>query len=120
MWLYNQSNGQLSHDGQLVAVGYSGFGPWKNYPDGAHLANLGPIPCGVWDMGLVIDSTPLHGPFVIPLLPAEGTDTFGRSGFLIHGESLHDPGQASHGCVILPRWVRVQMGQSEDKQLEVV
>jgi hypothetical protein len=120
MWLYNQTNGQLSHDGALVAVGYSGFGYGKNNHGAQALANIGPIPVGSWEIGDIIDSTPLHGPFVLPLTPFGGTNTFGRSGFLIHGESIEAPGCASRGCIILPRWVRAQMGQSSDKGLEVV
>jgi hypothetical protein len=104
----------------LVAVGYSGFGYGKNNPKCEEVPNVGPIPRGLWDMGDMIESTLLHGPYVIPLLPRGETETFGRSGFLIHGESIHAPGEASYGCMVQMRWVRVQMGQSEDKTLEVV
>ena len=120
MWTYNQQNGQLSHNGKLVAVGYSGFEANKNNPAAESIRNEGPIPRGLWEIGDMIESTVSHGPFVLPLIPCEGTDTFGRSGFLIHGESVHAPGSASFGCVIQPRWVRVQMGHSADKQLQVV
>jgi hypothetical protein len=54
------------------------------------------------------------------LIPKEGTDTFGRSGFLIHGDSVAMPGTASHGCIILSRDLREQISASGDNQLEVV
>src|ERR1035438_5538324 len=37
------------------------------------------------------------------LTPESGTNTFGREGFLIHGDSVQNPGTASHGCIILPQ-----------------
>jgi hypothetical protein len=51
------------------------------------------------------------------LAPAVGTDTFGRSAFLIHGDNLTHT--ASHGCIILRREVRVQINQSTDRELIV-
>jgi hypothetical protein len=54
------------------------------------------------------------------LTPEPGTDTLGRDGFLIHGDSVENPGTASHGCIILPRAVRDQISASGDKQIQVV
>mgnify|MGYP001549603940 CR=1 FL=1 len=34
--------------------------------------------------------------------PDNGNEMFGRSGFLIHGDSKKRPGEASNGCIILP------------------
>jgi hypothetical protein len=48
-------------------------------------------------------NTAKHGPYVLRLEPASGTDTFGRSGFLMHGDSKKSPGCAFEGCVIMPR-----------------
>ena len=61
-----------------------------------------------------------HGPCVLRLEPSAQTDTRGRSGFLIHGDSKTQPGTASHGCIILPRVVREQVWQSGDRDLEVL
>ena len=55
---------------------------------------------------------------VFCLTPDADTEMFGRAGMLGHGESIHAPGEASHGCLILPRWVRVQMA-GEDRRLTV-
>jgi len=57
---------------------------------------------------------------VLKLNPAPSTDTHGRGGFLMHGDSKEHPGSASHGCVILPRAVREEVWNSGDRELEVV
>ena len=54
------------------------------------------------------------------LKPCADTPTFGRDGFLLHGDSKESPGRASHGCVIMPRSVREQVWKSGDRDLEVV
>src|SRR5581483_10402667 len=98
MWVYTQLNGDISHDDEHVGFGYSGFGEGKNDPTDEEKVGIGPIPIGRWIIGEPHD-TPTHGPYVMPLTPAMDTQTFGRSGFLIHGDSLERPGQASHGCI---------------------
>ena len=87
MWIYDQLSGGLSQDGQRVATGYSGFGPGKNNPDMENVPDVGPIPRGVYDIGPMHDTT-THGPHVMALTPEPGTDTLGRDGFLIHGDSV--------------------------------
>jgi hypothetical protein len=52
--------------------------------------------------------------------PIDETDTFGRSEFRIHGDSISNPGAASHGCVILNRIVRNQISDSGDELLRVL
>jgi hypothetical protein len=119
-WTYNQANGALSHQGQLVTSdGYSGFGLGKNNPSLQGEPNVGPIPVGSYAIGDEIQSE-LLGPVALPLEPLAGTDTLGRGGFWIHGDSIQHPGSASHGCVILPRPVRLGISQSDDKVLQVV
>jgi hypothetical protein len=54
------------------------------------------------------------------LTPANGTHNYGRSGFLIHGDSIEHPGQASNGCIIERLPVRNQISSSGDRILEVV
>jgi hypothetical protein len=120
MWTYAQSTGELHHNGRLVGGGYSGFDNGKNNPAMQAVANLGPIPQGDWTIVGPPVNTAQHGPFVLRLQPAAGTNTFGRSGFLMHGDSIGAPGCASHGCIILPRAVREQVWSSGDRELEVV
>jgi hypothetical protein len=119
MWRYAQSTGILTHDEQSVACGYSGCGDAKNRPECQAIKCEGPIPQGVWAIVAVFDSS-THGPFCLRLAPKPSTDTFGRDGFLIHGDSVKFPGEASQGCIILPRRVREDIWRSEDTELEVV
>ncbi len=119
MWIYNQSSGELLQDGLCVATGYSGFGSGKNNPSAQALPNIGPIPVGRYIIGPALQ-TKLFGPLVMRLTPCAGTQTFGRSGFLIHGDSIKQPGTASHGCIILPRTARLLVSKSHSKQLRVI
>lgn len=104
-WLYSQAIGELSREGAHVATCYSGYGDGKNQPGAQDQANIGPIPQGLWFFG-TLSADPAHGPLARHLIPASGTDTFGRSGFLLHGDSREHPGAASHGCIIAPRPAR--------------
>ena len=120
MWTYVQKTGALVRDGAIVGTGYSGFGEGKNNPEMQSVADVGPIPCGGWEIVGPPANTAEHGPYVLRLEPAEGMNTFGRSGFLMHGDSIDAPGCASRGCVILPRVVREQVWASGDRELQVV
>jgi hypothetical protein len=119
-WTYAQKTGELQKDGTPVATGYSGAGVGKNNPEMQKVHNVGPIPEGDWKIVGPPVNTAEHGPFVLKLEPATETQTFGRSGFLVHGDSKQSPGCASHGCVILSRAVREQVWNSGDRDLEVV
>ena len=119
-WTYAQGTGKLQHDGTHVATGYSGAGPGKNNPQMESVPNVGPIPQGDWTIVGPPVNTEEHGPYILRLQPDERTETFGRSGFLMHGDSKESPGTASHGCVILPRPVREQVWESGDRDLQVI
>jgi hypothetical protein len=119
-WTYSQATGELQQDGEHVATGYSGTGAGKNNPVMQNVPNVGPIPRGNWTITGPPADTRDHGPCVLRLEPTPETDTRGRSGFLIHGDSKAQPGTASHGCIILPRAVREQLWQSGDRDLEVL
>jgi hypothetical protein len=119
-WTYAQRSGELQQDGENVSTAYSGAGEGKNNPALDNVPNVGPIPRGNWTIvGPPVD-THDHGPYVLRLEPAAETETHGRSGFLIHGDSKTNPGTASHGCIILPRAIREQVWHSGDRELEVV
>jgi hypothetical protein len=120
MWTYAQKSGDLLLDGQRVATGYSGIDNGKNNPAMQAVPNVGPIPQGDWTIVGPPVSTLDQGPFVLSLQPSAQTNTFGRSGFLMHGDSIESPGCASHGCVIMPRPTREQVWNSGDTDLEVV
>lgn len=120
MWIYAQKTGTLWRDGKQVACGYSGCGEGKNDPAMQAVADAGPIPQGRWKIAGPPINTRDHGPYVLRLEPAPDTQTFGRGGFLMHGDSIKSPGCASHGCVILPRVAREEVWTSGDRNLEVV
>lgn len=151
-WRYSQSTGQMYHEGELIATGYSGFGAGKNCSAMQDKQNVGPLPRGVYAIGKPHDTTS-HGQFVMRLTPfapppewnpsaeeraeyervnqpdglkeilsgalAKFSWMFGREGFLIHGDSIVHMGQASHGCIILPRSIREQIAASGDDEIEV-
>jgi len=119
MWTYNQRTGLLMQDDAHVAYGYSGHGIGKNNPSMEAVHNIGPIPRGMWIIGAPTDTT-THGPYVLSLSPAEGTNTYGRDGFKIHGDSRTRPGEASLGCIILSLIVREDIWNSGDHSLRVV
>jgi hypothetical protein len=117
-WRYAQATGWLAHDGENVAEGYSGAGEGKNNPAQQDVHNIGPIPVGQYTIGEPSD-TKTHGPYVLHLTPDPANEMFGRSGFLIHGDSVVHPGTASEGCIIMPRTVREKIWVSADRDLVV-
>jgi type VI secretion system (T6SS) effector TldE1-like protein len=117
-WTYSQSAGTLTREGATIAIGYSGHGDGKNNPAMQQIPNVGPIPQGRYSIGDPRDSEKV-GPYALPLTPSDGTDTFGRSAFMIHGDSIVHPGTASEGCIILLRDARHQVGESDDRVLVV-
>ena len=117
MWTFVQRTGELLRDGAHVATGYSGLGVGKNNPDEQKVHDVGPLPRGGWRIGPPCDKL---GGFALTLVPLYGTPTFGRSGFLIHGDSIEHPGAASHGCLIFPRAIRELIAASGDRNLVVV
>jgi hypothetical protein len=120
VWTYRQKTGELLRDGTpLCVLGYSGRDEGKNCPAMQDRHDLGPIPQGRWKIAELILETATHGPYVLRLIPAAETVTFGRSGFLIHGDSRSHPGTASRGCIILPRSARELVWMSGDHDLTV-
>jgi len=119
MLIYKQRTGQLYRGDTLLTTGYSGAPPSKNDPNAQHISNVGPIPQGAWWIGEMRDS-PDHGPIVLPLIAVTGTETFGRSAFLMHGDSIASPGNASHGCIIVGRPIRESIADKGDKLLLVI
>ncbi len=119
-WKYEQLTGKMLNDaGEVIGIGYSGAGNGKNNPEFQDVHNVGPIPQGLYVIGVPHNSQ-THGPFVMSLIPDPKTVLFGRDAFLIHGDSVHAPGTASQGCIIMSRDVRNQIWNSLDHILEVV
>lgn len=118
MWTFSDSTGELAHDGKVWGKGYAGLGADKNVPADEAVEGQGPIPEGGWTIGPA-HNDPTLGQHVMKLDPKPGTETFGRTGFYIHGDSLAHPGQASHGCIVLAFPLREQISFSADIDLLV-
>jgi hypothetical protein len=134
MWNFHQATGEITHvitGGVLLAevmdpkptsvcFAYSGNGVGKNNPAMQQVPCIGPIPRGRYRILKPAFDSPTHGPVVMRLEAFPGTNTFSRSGFLIHGDSKRDPGNASLGCIVATRWARELIAENEDDILEVV
>jgi hypothetical protein len=120
-WKYSQSTGELVNPtGSCVGYGYSGNGEDLDRPEDQNVRCHGPIPQGQWTVETFFDDPGGKGPIVAHLTPLPGTETFGRSGFMIHGDNRAANHTASEGCVILPRLLREQIMASNDCTLTVV
>ena len=117
-WEYSQSTGRLTHNGVFVEKGYSGYREGKDNPDMERIVNVGPIPRGTYHIGSPRGSSE-SGPHVLDLSPY-GHNAHGRTEFLIHGDSMNNPGNASKGCIILSRKTREKISSMSDNVLEVV
>lgn len=121
MYLYEQQSGRLYRAYELIGVGYAGHGVGKNNPRYQAVPFVGPITCGRWRIG-----KPYHHPrlgvLCFDLTPEPGTETFGRSEFRLHADSIHDPGNASEGCIVQSHDVRQSIADNlpVDDLLEVV
>lgn len=117
-WVYHSGTGRFYEpDGSYLTTGYSGTGKGRNNIDMESVIGVGPIPRATYTIGTAYNDAHL-GPVVMHLDPVVGSNVFGRSLFRIHGNnSIND---ASHGCIILPRWARVTINASRDTTLHVV
>lgn len=119
-WEYNQTTGEMKHNGQSVGRGYSGAGRRgsvsRNNPKMEAISNTGPIPQGRYLIGSPRKSAKT-GPHVMDLTPI-GHSAHGRSAFQIHGNNKTD--DASSGCIIMPPAVRKRISSSGDNELVVI
>ena len=118
-YVYSQSTGQLTENGQYIGTGYAGFGEGKNDPDFQMVADVGPLPQGGDTMSEPY-TDPVDGPLCFKLTPDPSNEMFGRSGFRIHADSISHPGEASKGCCVFQHDVRLRIALSTDRQLVVV
>ncbi|MDG6094276.1 DUF2778 domain-containing protein [Acetobacter sp. AN02] len=113
VWVYEQVNGRLSHDGRLVTYGYSGTGRGENRPDMDAVRNTGPAPKGVYLITQPF-THPETGPDTMRLVPQRSTNAHGRDGFMIHGDYVGHEGQVSHGGLVFGRSIRLKIWDSND------
>lgn len=81
--------------------------------------DVGPVPTGRYRIDAPVN-TVTHGPYVLRIVPDPKNVMYGRTGFLIHGDSVVSPGTASEGCIVQSRDVREKIWASGDRDLEVV
>lgn len=121
MWLYEQMTGDLYRDGVFVGTGYSGHGKTskmgRNNPAMESVKGVGPCPAGLYTIGPAHTSAKV-GPVAMNLNPQPGTNMFGRSAMMIHGDNKAS--DASKGCIILARSIRTRIAASKDRTLSVV
>jgi hypothetical protein len=98
---YDISDGTLNTPDGKLYIGYSGKGIYKNDPNATHIRNKGPIPAGEWGIVGYLDHNKL-GPNTITL-DKKSVDSQ-RDNFLIHADNKNHPGQASNGCIIMPKF----------------
>jgi Protein of unknown function (DUF2778) len=103
-----------------IGHGYSGSQTDFNKPAFQQLHTQGPIPQGTWLIGLFYDDPGGKGPLVARLSPGQFTDTFGRSGFMIHGDNAALNHTGSEGCIVLAHDLRQAIADSKDYDLQVV
>lgn len=120
---YCQSSGILTVGTGIIGRTfqcYSGAREGKNNPALQQIPNVGPIPCGVYDLGeLLLESE--HGPYAIRLVPRPDNEMFGRAGFLLHGEKRLPPfGEASEGCIILSPQSAREIVYATHEPIEVI
>lgn len=137
-WKYNQPTGQLTHsvdggnpDGgaTVVDTGYSGHGTGVNNSSMQSVPNTGPIPQGTYTIQTQQNNTTSSGtslPASMRITMPDGGSTLltlpdggTRSGFLIHGDNSQANQSASHGCIILQKSTRDNIGNSGDHTLIV-
>jgi lipoprotein-anchoring transpeptidase ErfK/SrfK len=115
VWLHDESSPEKA---KRLGKGYSGHPPHVNETEAEALKARGPIPRGSYRVHRPFDHVRL-GPGCMFLEPNQG-NLFGRSGFLIHGDNRYGNNSASHGCIILPRAVRIEVGNLAPIDLTVV
>ena len=119
-WTYSQGTGKLyDPQGKHVHTGYSGYGQGRNSCEWQGAVAKGPIPQGWWDIGKPYNSKNV-GPFSMRLTAREGTQTFGRSAFVLHGDNGDKHLDESKGCIIMPRRIRERVWNSGVHLLRVV
>jgi len=120
-WNFHISTGLIFVDGMSIgAQFYSGNGVGLNNVSMERIEGVGPIPRGGWTIDRWDDVHGTKGPIVAVLSPNEGTNTFGRSEFLIHGDNGLGNHSASHGCIILSRPWREKLRETGLNQIIVL
>lgn len=118
---YRQSTGELlDADGALVAKCWAGHGQGLNNPIMEDVQCVGPLPRGLYHVG-PWQTHPRLGQHCAPLTQIQG-ESFGRSGFWVHGPSLNPDkyGQESEGCIVVPHGPRLALEALRPDYVQVI
>lgn len=94
-----------------LGTGYSGNGDSLNNPAKEDIKDHGPIPCGVWSIGLPFDDIGGKGLMCFRLMPLSYQGP--RAGFLIHGDNKEMNKSASDGCIVMGPTIRQAIADSK-------
>jgi hypothetical protein len=120
-WTYQQSTGDLTDpQGVIIGQGYAGHGAGLDNSADENIHNIGPLPTGNYTIGQFFDDPGGKGPIVAHLIPDPTNEMFGRSGFMIHGDTAACNHTASEGCIVLAHALRQTIASSGDNALIVV
>jgi hypothetical protein len=120
-WIFSIKTGILTKDNDVeVDKGYSGNLTDFNNPDDQNIKNEGPIPVGVYYIGLARFPVDNLGPLALPLTPWPTNQMYNRDDFFIHGDNQECNHTASDGCIILQRSTRQTIVDSGDQVLQVI
>jgi hypothetical protein len=87
----------------LALEAHSGLGMLKDNPETVQARNAGATPPAIYD--LRPREQLFHGVRALRMIPADGSDTLGRAGLLVHSFMLGPDGD-SNGCVSIRDYVR--------------
>lgn len=105
---FNHGTGAITDDdgNSITNAAWSGNHEGKLNPAMQNVVKVGPIPCGVFKVLKPWGDNPPHGPDSVQLEQVSG-ETYGRSGFMVHGPSQTNYGQESEGCIVIPHDPRI-------------
>jgi hypothetical protein len=90
----------------IRGFGYSGNASKLNDIHSQNLEGVGPIPAGLYTISKIYDDDK-RGKHTCVLVPDSANKMYGRSGFLLHGDTAAEAHAASDGCIIFPYFIRV-------------
>ncbi|ETO14761.1 hypothetical protein RFI_22607 [Reticulomyxa filosa] len=89
---------------------YSGNSTYYNDETAQHLKNQGPIPVNTWKVTAITDKKGKH---TLVLAEENVKNSYGRDGFLIHGDNQKKNHTASEGCIIVGPTIRKQIKKND-------
>lgn len=111
-WTFEIPTGRyFDPSGAYISTGYAGFGAGKDNVADESIADIGPLPENLYAFGDWY-TDPEKGPLVTHLTPVGDGEMYGRSGMMVHGDSIEHPGQASLGCCVADHPTRLAMSTS--------